>query len=199
MKKLLSLLSVLTISGSAVPTTIAASPYQKEKTIKNSNNNYSQTNNLEKLNRSKRSKVIMWNEKNNLGGAKQERLKDSVENEYCFLCHNYLTLKIDNVELTEIFFFEEIHPNDKDALWNKIFITINNFKKENHSADNQNDDYISNSDISTIVDVMVKHFQEIRNVFKKNTKKGLIIRTNRVGAWTEDYYKFGVYLENNPW
>ncbi|GAA6238864.1 MAG: hypothetical protein SPLM_09810 [Spiroplasma phoeniceum] len=34
MKKLLSLLSVLTISGSAVPTTIAASPYQKEKNNK---------------------------------------------------------------------------------------------------------------------------------------------------------------------
>ncbi|UZQ29679.1 MAG: hypothetical protein OHM56_11070 [Spiroplasma phoeniceum] len=40
MKKLLSLLSVLTISGSAIPTTIAASPYQK--------------NNLETLNRKKR-------------------------------------------------------------------------------------------------------------------------------------------------
>ncbi len=33
MKKLLSLLSVLTISGSAVPTTIAASPYQKEEKL----------------------------------------------------------------------------------------------------------------------------------------------------------------------
>ncbi|MFW4371192.1 MAG: hypothetical protein EHV01_004560 [Spiroplasma sp. hy2] len=44
MKKLLSLLSVLTISGTAVPTTIAASPYQKEETINNS----------KKLNRSKR-------------------------------------------------------------------------------------------------------------------------------------------------
>ncbi|MFX4057806.1 MAG: hypothetical protein EHV01_005775 [Spiroplasma sp. hy2] len=54
MKKLLSLLSVLTISGTAVPTTIAASPYQKEETIKNSEINYSQTNNLEKLNRNKR-------------------------------------------------------------------------------------------------------------------------------------------------
>ncbi|QIA69841.1 hypothetical protein [Spiroplasma citri] len=30
MKKLLSLLSVLTISGTAIQTTIAASPYQKE-------------------------------------------------------------------------------------------------------------------------------------------------------------------------
>jgi hypothetical protein len=33
MKKLLSLLSVLTISGTAVPTTITASPYQKEETF----------------------------------------------------------------------------------------------------------------------------------------------------------------------
>ncbi|WP_374696274.1 hypothetical protein [Spiroplasma endosymbiont of Polydrusus formosus] len=56
MKKLLSLLSVLTISGTAVPTTIAASPYQKEKNklenivdIEEFN-----TNNLEKLNRVKR-------------------------------------------------------------------------------------------------------------------------------------------------
>ncbi|WP_255401081.1 hypothetical protein [Spiroplasma sp. ChiS] len=30
MKKILSLLSVLTISGTAIPTTIAANPYQKE-------------------------------------------------------------------------------------------------------------------------------------------------------------------------
>lgn len=54
MKKLLSLLSVLTISGTAVPTTIAASPYQKEEDIKNNYVNYQQTNNLEKLNRNKK-------------------------------------------------------------------------------------------------------------------------------------------------
>ncbi|WP_342256269.1 hypothetical protein [Spiroplasma endosymbiont of Poecilobothrus nobilitatus] len=55
MKKLLSLLSVLTISGTAVPTTIAASPYQKlENKLKNNDINYSQTNNLEVLNRNKR-------------------------------------------------------------------------------------------------------------------------------------------------
>ncbi|WP_338955162.1 hypothetical protein [Spiroplasma endosymbiont of Polydrusus cervinus] len=30
MKKLLSILSILTISGTTIPTTIAASPYQKE-------------------------------------------------------------------------------------------------------------------------------------------------------------------------
>ncbi|GAA6238831.1 MAG: hypothetical protein SPLM_09470 [Spiroplasma phoeniceum] len=54
MKKLLSLLIVLTISGTTVPTTIAASLYEKEKTIKNSDINYQQTNNLEKLSRVKR-------------------------------------------------------------------------------------------------------------------------------------------------
>ncbi len=52
MKKILSLLSVLTISGTAVPTTIAASPYQKEEI--NSYINYLQSNNLEKLNIVKR-------------------------------------------------------------------------------------------------------------------------------------------------
>ncbi|WP_338956472.1 ribosome-inactivating family protein [Spiroplasma endosymbiont of Polydrusus cervinus] len=52
MKKLLSLLSVLTISGNAVPTTIAASPYQKEEKLNNDTN--LQTNNLETLNRYKR-------------------------------------------------------------------------------------------------------------------------------------------------
>ncbi|WP_425378844.1 hypothetical protein [Spiroplasma endosymbiont of Polydrusus pterygomalis] len=39
MKKLLSLLSVLTICGTAIPTTIAASPYQKEEKL-NSKINY---------------------------------------------------------------------------------------------------------------------------------------------------------------
>lgn len=54
MKKLLSLLSFVTISGTAVPTVIAPSPYQKEEIIKNSNINYLQTNNLEYLSRGKR-------------------------------------------------------------------------------------------------------------------------------------------------
>ncbi len=57
MKKLLSLLSVLTINGTAVPTTIAASPYQKEETIKNNDINYLQINNLDKLNRTKRNNI----------------------------------------------------------------------------------------------------------------------------------------------
>ncbi|UNF62426.1 hypothetical protein [Spiroplasma poulsonii] len=54
MKKLLSLLSVLTISGTAIPTTIAASPYQKETQNINDKINFSQENNLETLNEIKR-------------------------------------------------------------------------------------------------------------------------------------------------
>ncbi|UZQ30768.1 MAG: hypothetical protein OHM56_04435 [Spiroplasma phoeniceum] len=45
MKKLLSLLSVLTISGSAVPTTIAASPYKKQEQIQKDNLKISKCNN----------------------------------------------------------------------------------------------------------------------------------------------------------
>ncbi len=44
----------MTISGTALPTTIAASPYQKQETIKNSDINYQQKYNLENLNRTKR-------------------------------------------------------------------------------------------------------------------------------------------------
>ncbi|WP_342256065.1 hypothetical protein [Spiroplasma endosymbiont of Poecilobothrus nobilitatus] len=69
MKKLLSLLSVITISGTAVPTTIAASPYKKEETIKNSDINYQQTNNLEVLNRNKRSP--QYNPVTGQGGGQQ--------------------------------------------------------------------------------------------------------------------------------
>ncbi|UZQ30665.1 MAG: ribosome-inactivating family protein [Spiroplasma phoeniceum] len=52
MKKLLSLLSVLTISGSAIPTTIAASSYKKQEKLNIDIN--SKTNNSENLNRGKR-------------------------------------------------------------------------------------------------------------------------------------------------
>ncbi len=57
MKKLLSLLSVLTISGTAVPTTAALSSYKKEEIIKNNDINYLQINNLDKLNRTKRNNI----------------------------------------------------------------------------------------------------------------------------------------------
>ncbi|WP_338991490.1 hypothetical protein [Spiroplasma endosymbiont of Seladonia tumulorum] len=68
MKKLLSLFSLLTIGGTAVPTTIAASPYQKEETkLEISKVNYSQKNNLEKLNRVKRQD----NKKNNIVGISE--------------------------------------------------------------------------------------------------------------------------------
>ncbi|WP_126821476.1 ribosome-inactivating family protein [Spiroplasma endosymbiont of Megaselia nigra] len=61
MKKLLSLLSVLTISGTAIPTTIAASGYKKEETIKNKIN-YLQSNNLKNLNINKRNNNSPENE-----------------------------------------------------------------------------------------------------------------------------------------
>ncbi|RUO86470.1 ribosome-inactivating family protein [Spiroplasma endosymbiont of Megaselia nigra] len=60
MKKLLSLLSVLTISGISMPSVIAANPYQKEKNkLENIvDNKKFNTNNLENLNRVKRGKPV---------------------------------------------------------------------------------------------------------------------------------------------
>ncbi len=54
MKKLLILLSILNISRTVVPTTIAASAYQKEENIKNIDIHYQQKDNLENLKRNKR-------------------------------------------------------------------------------------------------------------------------------------------------
>ncbi len=181
MKKLLSLLSVLTISGTAVPTTIAASPYQKE----------------EILNRTKRSKFFYGDEHNS--GNNRRRTIDRLINQYCGLCHNYLILQIDKNDLEDIFFFKDIHLNNKDALFNKIFRTINQFEKENHSADTQNSDYISNNDTSIIVNVIINHFEEIRNTFEKNSNKGLIIRTNRASYWSNNGNWWGVHTDNGNW
>ncbi|WP_425377785.1 hypothetical protein [Spiroplasma endosymbiont of Polydrusus pterygomalis] len=55
MKKLLSLLSVLTIGVSALPTTIACSSYEKEEKLNVIN--HLLANNLENLKRSKREKI----------------------------------------------------------------------------------------------------------------------------------------------
>ncbi|WP_338989422.1 hypothetical protein [Spiroplasma endosymbiont of Seladonia tumulorum] len=65
MKKLFSLLSVLTISGTAIPTTIAASPYQKEEKL-NNNIDYLQIDNSENLIRNKRQNRSFKNYNNKL-------------------------------------------------------------------------------------------------------------------------------------
>lgn len=70
MKKLISLLTVLTISGTAMPTVIAAAPYEKQETkLKNNEINFLQINNLEILNRNKRNYELkdnrLWADFNN--------------------------------------------------------------------------------------------------------------------------------------
>ncbi|WP_338967079.1 hypothetical protein [Spiroplasma endosymbiont of Lonchoptera lutea] len=77
MKKLLRLLSVLTVSGTAMPTVIATSPYQKEE------NNLQ---NLEDLNRVKRQSIEKW---------------------YKFLAHDELKIKFSNENIKEIIFLFE--------------------------------------------------------------------------------------------
>ncbi len=50
MKKLLSLLSVLTISGNIIPTVIAASLYQKQEQVESINKRQKRSNNEDKIN-----------------------------------------------------------------------------------------------------------------------------------------------------
>ncbi|WP_338981876.1 hypothetical protein [Spiroplasma endosymbiont of Eupeodes luniger] len=176
MKKLLSILGTITIAGSGMAGLVGNAPAKNEI-------NYSQTNNLETLKRKKRSKITM--SKDLIFTSGKKRTIDKVENNYCFLCPNRLILQIDKIELEDIVFFKDTHPNDKDALHNKIFRTINQFEKENHSAVGD-DDYISNSDISIITNVMINHFKEIRETFEKDTTKGVTIRTNRNSYWVEN-------------
>ncbi len=90
MKKLLSLLSVLTISGTAVPTTIAASPYQKQKNLNSDINQ--RTNNLEILNREKR-------ENNNFPhkDAPNLNVSGSVGDYYKSLCEIIIYLRTNNI------------------------------------------------------------------------------------------------------
>ncbi len=91
MKKLLSLLSVLTISGTAIPTTIAASPYKKEENkLEDNKVNYSHNNNLEKLNRSKRQNrgILDINENLIINDDEKENYKSRMERIISSLINN---------------------------------------------------------------------------------------------------------------
>ncbi len=179
MKKLLSLLSVLTISGTAVPTTIAASPYQKEK----------------QLNRIKRSKIHKYFDDNNSGKMKS-RTVDKVINQYKGLGHNYLILQIDSVDFQDICFFKDIHPNNDDALLNKIFKQINTFPKIDNTGLFGK---FTDDDLLVTVNVIIDHFEEIRIFFVKNNNKGLTIRTNRNLYWSDSDSWWGVHVDTGNW
>lgn len=100
MKKLLSLLSVLTISSSAIPTTIAASPYQKEK-LSIDNINYSQKINLKKIIRNKRENDKKLNDllKNWFLGILDKNDEETILNKICELNKK---IKKSNIKITDI-------------------------------------------------------------------------------------------------
>ncbi len=107
MKKILSLLSILTISGTAIPTTIAARHYQKDETI-NSEINYLQTNNFENLIRVKRGNDNKFECHDNIVGS------------------NYnLWIKISNNTWQIIYFQHDIQNNQEFS--NYLRSTIANF------------------------------------------------------------------------
>ncbi|WP_348736463.1 hypothetical protein [Spiroplasma endosymbiont of Ammophila pubescens] len=100
MKKLFSLLSVLTISGSAIPTTIAASTYQKEK-LSIDNINYSQKINLKKIIRNKRENDKKLNDllKNWFLGILDKNDEETILNKICKLNKK---IKKSNIKITDI-------------------------------------------------------------------------------------------------
>ncbi len=100
MKKLLSLLSVLTISGSAIPATIATSPYQKEK-LSIDNINYSQKINLKKIIRNKRENDKKLNDllKNWFLGILDKNDEETILNKICKLNKK---IKKSNIKITDI-------------------------------------------------------------------------------------------------
>ncbi len=115
MKKLLSLLSVLTISGSVVPTTIAASPYEKEEQKDNklslfleNNNNFSWLDTIS----------AFWE----IGIKKTEEIKD-------YLVKNFENIKngLENLTITDLFnFFEKkIYNITLQPNLNRIEINLN--------------------------------------------------------------------------
>jgi len=108
MKKLLSLLSVLTINGTTMPIVIVASPYQKQEIIKNSETNYQQINNLKNLNRNKResNKQINWS--NDYVNTNVLFVVDDIEDQTILnsLKDFYPTLDISQIEIIKKIKFE---------------------------------------------------------------------------------------------
>ncbi|UZQ30559.1 MAG: hypothetical protein OHM56_03220 [Spiroplasma phoeniceum] len=189
MKKLLSLLSVLTITGTAVPTTIAASSYQKEEAL-NSEINSSQTNNLENLNRQKReinySSCPIINIENPLYYK-----EDFFQVYYVSAGHDKIktNLSLKTALVIEKMFYE----NSKID----FMIYLSNLFKKMEQKDNTGwGGSILDTDHSTLVDFIYDHYSYFHDKvleLSKNKNYNMIeIETNRLGEWNPNY----IYLIN---
>ncbi|MFW4370988.1 MAG: hypothetical protein EHV01_003485 [Spiroplasma sp. hy2] len=203
MKKLLSLLSVLTISGTAVPTTIAASPYQKEETIKNSNINL-QTNNLENLKRNKRAWSSFINNLENINEAERKKERDR------YIKNNYKK-NINELDIKEWFaggkqffasftpnFWEEIiclYDNNKNIKIEDFGIKFNNIfdKQENNIIDDRIQNNKNYSDINFIGRAVFKNWNKINDTWQKSTKKQRI----RINGELESHNIFSSWDAND--
>ncbi|WP_342277837.1 hypothetical protein [Spiroplasma endosymbiont of Nephrotoma flavescens] len=186
MKKLLAMLTTITSLSGITPIILANAPAEiSENKIINNEINYQQTNNLEKLNRSKR--------ENN----------DKIENYYCFLCPNRLVAKISHDTWKKISDnYAKTTSLEQD--YNYVRGLLNNFEKRNSSGDINKANYFSDDDLKILANVIVYNFSEINDFFKikRFDEMGLIIKTNRNSYWAKaddednDFF-WGVYLNFN--
>ncbi len=154
MKKLLSLLLVLTISLTIMPSVIAANPYQKEK-IKSENivdNEKNNTNNLENLNRVKRGKPV-----NKKTTTKKKPTVDNSSSE-TESNNNISSSSINNKNK-----FNNLNEIRKESI-NRIINKIQNqclFKSDHESTVNNNRQY------TNFLRESINYFQETENIEHK--------------------------------
>jgi len=169
MKKLLSLLSVLTITGTAVPTTIAASLYQKEETIKNIDINYQQTNNLENLNRKKR--------------ASHER---KFEKWYRFLASDSLKARLSFEDAGKINSFFE-NTDDKNVFIQNVVEILELLPQSDHSGTGGS---ITNDDYKTVAKAIWEKYSLFHSILlnfsNKQYKGGITVSTLVSGGYWSD-------------
>ncbi|WP_348734821.1 hypothetical protein [Spiroplasma endosymbiont of Ammophila pubescens] len=132
MKKLLSLLSVLTISGSAIPTTIAASPHQN------------QENNLETLNRNKRqnNNFIKYNKKLIIDNNDPKKYKSSLNEIINYLINENILISVFENNSSEIYALNSSYLNSNHYLIFPVSIIDNEAGGEIELVIRLNDFYI---------------------------------------------------------
>ncbi|KAF0851860.1 hypothetical protein [Spiroplasma poulsonii] len=205
MKKLLSLLSLLTISGSAVPTTIAASPYQKEQTIRvkrQTQNHIFKTNGADKPTEQQiKEKVVELNPKLNINKINVTEITEnsaviaidgfSGKKTINFTVNKSVPINkvITNTNLGEIdFSIGGWTPNQIVQESLKLFNPKLDISKINITNISLNSAKVKTNDTSIYTgEINVNYSNPVKSVFK-NTELGLI-RINGVNKPTEQEIK----------
>jgi len=111
------------------------------------------------------------------------------EKSYRFWAHDWLKVKINYDTFLDMI---TIYDNKTAVeIWNDFFRIINHFPKIDNIVWWGS---ITPDDIDVTIDVIIKHFTDINNVFKKlqPENQGLLIVTNTIRSWDQND-NMGVY------